>query len=276
MPARSTTGVASRDDRHARLGTQLAVAFEVSVEQRGLEPGEPERLEPPGGAGRLIARVALLDVEHQRETFARHGPVHRLDHRNIARRLAPAVELDRREALLQPSSAVVDIGLCVGQERCAGIGRYTVPCAAQELVEGQFGELAGHVPERDVDQRHRLWHERGVERAQAIPQRLALERRPARDFRQEVAERLGDRTVEGMRGAHGGPRHALEAARRGELQDRITHELLGHLQRPGVALGLGPYHPDLGAVDGEIAHGSVLSRFKGLPPRHVRHASRDD
>ena len=111
-----------------------------------------------------------------------------------------------------------------------------------------------HVPERDVDQRHGLRDQRRVERAQPVPQGLALQRRAAHHLRQQVAKRFADRAVERVRAAHGGAGDALQPALRGQAQDRLGHELLAHLRRPGVALGLRSDHPHLRAIDRQLVH----------------------
>ena len=112
-----------------------------------------------------------------------------------------------------PLGDVVDVGLGVGQQRRAGVGRDLVAGAAEHLVERQARGLGRHVPERDVDQRDGLRHQRRVERAQPVPQRLALQRRGAHHLGQQVAQRLADRAVEAVRAAHRGAGDALRARR---------------------------------------------------------------
>ena len=98
-------GIARSDHRHRALPPDLAIAFDVGVDERRLEPAEIELAQMPGGAQRPGEVIALLDIEHQGQILALEMRLDRLAHRQVAFGHAPAMEFHRLEALRMASAA---------------------------------------------------------------------------------------------------------------------------------------------------------------------------
>ena len=139
-------------------GAARAIALEVGVEQRRLEPAScrarssaPGRARAPGG-GRSAARRRASGHDAL-------GPNAPRTASNIGRSRSGSHQqwnLTARKPSSIRSADVVDIGL--GRRRAAACWRRTGSCrrgAAEQLIKRQAGRLGRHVPERDVDQRLR-------------------------------------------------------------------------------------------------------------------------
>ena len=232
---------------------QLAIAFQVVVHQRSLEPGKLQGLQLPGHPQRAVPVVVVLHVQHQGQPVWSMSLADGPSQLQVPVGHAPAVELDGPESLLQQLVHEVQVGGNVLQHGRAGIGGNLPAGSTQKLVDGQIGGFAQQVPERDVHHRQGSGGQGKDARPEAAPQGLPFERVPSDERRNQVPERLGRITVVSVGGVVGHSCNAFDPFVGENSHHRVGHVLFRQVMGPGEALHLGTHHPDLDPVN---AHGS--------------------
>src|SRR5271165_6653170 len=165
-------GLVAGDRRGERIGDH-GTARDVVGRDRLLDPIELMGLERAAHLDREGRAPGAIDIDHQLRLrsqctahcrdprdvllglyFAELGMVDQMAQMGLCRRVAPDLHLHALEAAgavaLGFAGEVVDrFALLV--EAAAGVSFDPVAAAAEKTVERQFGDLAGDVPERDVD-----------------------------------------------------------------------------------------------------------------------------
>src|SRR6266404_5464045 len=176
-PIEPDFGLVASDRGGERIGDPRA-AVDVVGRDRLLDPIELTGIERPAHLDRERRAPGAVDVDHQLRLWSqglthRFDPhyilfgidladlrmIHQMAQMGLRRRVAPDLHLHALEAAgavaLGLAGEIVD-RLAFLVEAAAGIGLDPVAAAPEQAVERQFGDLAGDVPERDVDAADRV------------------------------------------------------------------------------------------------------------------------
>ena len=163
-------------------------------------------------------------------------PAHRAGELQIARGVAPGVELDGAKAAREALGDEVEVGGDAREHRRARVGGETVTGPAEQPVEGLTRPLRREVEERDLDGRDGPRRQRKHPRAELVEDRLARERVLSDENREKMAHRLRGVPIEVERGGVPHRPDPFSAIVRAHLHHDAGHELRRQIVRPGVPL----------------------------------------
>ena len=243
----------------ARIGIELLLQLDVIVEvllgERVLVPVEAHLLGGLADPQRLLVAVAPGRIEHHRIVVA-DRLAHRFAHLDV---FPPA--LRRVDLVGVPAGRLVVLGLLgIGLARAvdfrAGIGPDLVAAGADQAVDRQVRDLAGDVPQRDVDRADRADACHPRPRPQQTVEPLAVERVLAHHDRLEETDEA--RPVEARRVRRGAEKGVALDALVGDDAQEAKIALAGRPRRM-VAIGRRRH-----GVPGEQGQGDVGDLHRGL------------
>src|SRR5437879_3001369 len=159
----------ARGDRDVERSGEGPVGINVLVAQRHLEPLVAQLIEVTADADCVTQAVRPDRVDHQGNARPDLLPYGRAQ-LDVPRRVAPNVELDGAEPLLEPD---LDLALEIGDRRVsqrACVRRQPVALGPEQLVDRKAGRATRKIPQRAVDERKRMWrHHQDADLVQALP-----------------------------------------------------------------------------------------------------------
>ena len=226
--------VLGRHDRDVQVLAELHVVVQVVVRERVFVPVVAQLFDHFADLQRLDVVVRPRGVEHHAVVVAHRGADGPADFDVLLDVRCGRVDLVRRPAVGLVLCRLLCVLLRRPEHGGAGVGRNAVPVRAQQLVDGQAGDLARDVPQSDV---HRADGARGRVAAaglQPLVQPLPVQRVLAKHDRLQV---LDQRLAVEPRAAAGGAQEgvAFHALVRRDLDEPELARATEPAREPPVA-----------------------------------------
>ena len=226
-----------------------AYACDVLGRQRLLQPEDVERRQSPGGTARGRQVPQLVRVEHQQPGRA-DDTAHSRDPVQVLLEVGqPDLDLEPGMAGLDPAGHLLDqLVQCQMPVHPAGIHRYLVTLAADQLGQAQPGRPGLQVPQADVDRGHGERGDAAARLAQPPPHAVPGRGRGDRPAQCEPGEIGVDHRVDRLRSGLHRPAEALPGRAVARLHGGRDEVLAGDAGPPGhrhrqlVRPGLQPGH----------------------------------